>query len=124
MSNNIFFPGPIQPIKNNKTKATNQTATNPSINFQDILNQEIEVKFSKHALERLSHRNIKLDANTMEKLNNAVEKASSKGAKESLILMNDLAFVVSIKNKTVITAVDGNNIKDNIFTNIDSAVIV
>lgn len=60
----------------------------------------------------------------MAKLHTAIEKASNKGARESLILMDDLALVVSIKNKTVITAIDGANIKENVFTNIDSAVII
>ena len=57
-------------------------------------------------------------------LKDAVNKAEAKGAKESLILMDQLALVVSVKNRTVITAVDGASLKDNVFTNIDSAVIV
>jgi flagellar operon protein len=57
-------------------------------------------------------------------LKDAVNRAEAKGAKESLILMDRLALVVSVKNRTVITAVDDQNLKDNIFTNIDSAVIV
>lgn len=124
MNNNIYFPGPIQPIKNNTKTQVNRTNVETTSNFQDILKNQLEVKFSKHALERLERRNISLDSNTMDKLNAAVLKATNKGAKESLILMDDLAFVVSIKNKTVITAVDGANIKENVFTNIDSAVIV
>ncbi|WP_094607603.1 hypothetical protein SPSIL_023090 [Sporomusa silvacetica DSM 10669] len=103
---------------------TNKT-TNGS-NFNQLLQQEITgVKFSQHALQRLDSRKIQLDSTQLSKLSQAVEKAAQKGAKESLILMNDnLAFVVSVKNKTVITAMDGANIKDNVFTNIDSAVIV
>lgn len=95
-------------------------------NFNQLLQQEISgVKFSQHALQRLNSRKIQLDSTQLNKLSQAVEKAAQKGAKESLILMNDnLAFVVSVKNKTVITAMDGANIKDNVFTNIDSAVIV
>lgn len=124
MNNNIYFPGPIQPIKNNPKPAVNKANVEASTNFQDVLNNQLGVKFSKHALERLEKRNINIDRNTMEKLNDAVLKATNKGAKESLVLMDDVAFVVSIKNKTVITAVDGSNIKENVFTNIDSAVII
>ena len=124
MNNNIYFPGPIQPIKNNTKTPVRSNNVETTSNFQDILNKQLGVKFSKHALERLERRNINLDNKTMEKLNDAVLKATNKGAKESLILMDDLAFVVSIKNKTVITAVDGANIKENVFTNIDSAVII
>ncbi len=69
-------------------------------------------------------RNIGLEPQQLAKLNQAVEKAAQKGARESLVLMNDVAFIVSIKNRTVVTAVDGQNLKENVFTNIDSAVIV
>jgi flagellar operon protein len=124
MNNNIYFPGPIQPINNNPKANIKKTNVEKTTNFQDILNNQLGVKFSKHALEILERRNINLDSNAMEKLNAAVLKATNKGAKESLVLMDDLAFVVSIKNKTVITAVDGANIKENVFTNIDSAVII
>ncbi|MDD4569156.1 MAG: flagellar protein [Tepidanaerobacteraceae bacterium] len=95
--------------------------------FDQILQQKIdekELKISQHAQKRLNMRNISLTANHMEKLNSAVDKANQKGIKESLILMNDLAFVVNIKNKTVITAIDGASIKENVFTNIDGAVIL
>ena len=83
------------------------------------------MKFSQHAAQRLQTRNINLTPVQMNQLNNAVDKAAQKGARESLILMDkDLALVVSVTNRTVITAMDGASIKDNVFTNIDSAVIV
>ncbi len=107
---------------------TQQPINNTGSSFSEILNKQIntdkELKFSKHAMERLSNRQIDISPEKMEKLNSAVEKADLKGSKESLILMDDLAFVVNIKNRTVITAVDGNSMKDNVFTNIDSAVII
>ena len=83
------------------------------------------VKFSQHASQRLQTRNINLSNEQMNQLKSAVDKAAQKGARESLILMNnDLALVVSVTNRTVITAMDGSSIRDNVFTNIDSAVIV
>lgn len=92
---------------------------------QNTLVKDVEpLKFSAHAQARMKLRNINLSNEDVAKLNQVVDKAQAKGAKESLILMKDLALVVSIKNRTVITAVDGANIKENIFTNIDSAVIV
>ena len=95
--------------------------------FNQILEKEIgetqELKFSRHAKERLEARDIKLNEEQVNRLNNAVEKALNKGCRESLVLLDDMAFVVSIRNKTVITAVDGDNRKENVFTNIDSAVI-
>lgn len=96
--------------------------------FDAVLRQTVdtgtEVKFSKHAQQRLSSRNITLEPQQVEKLNQAVQRAGEKGARESLVLMNDLAFIVSVPNKTVVTAVDGQSLKENVFTNIDSAVIV
>jgi flagellar operon protein len=95
--------------------------------FTQVLAQELDgIQFSQHALQRLQARNIKLGQAELIKLNNAVDKAAQKGAKESLVLMNNnnLALVVSVKNKTVITAMDSTSIKENVFTNIDSAVII
>jgi flagellar operon protein len=92
--------------------------------FETELEKENQVKISKHAMERIKTRNIELDGKDLKKLTDAIDKADSKGAKESLLLYKDVAFIASIRNKTIITAVDGQNAKDNIFTNIDSAVII
>jgi flagellar operon protein len=91
--------------------------------FQEKLTGEPELKFSAHALKRLESRQIALDGNDLARLKEAVNRADAKGAKESLILMDQLALVVSVRNRTVITAVDGDSMKENVFTNIDSAVI-
>lgn len=129
MIDNRFFLAnqpiqPIQPASANKTRNAGMETTGGG--FEQALNQALGgVKFSQHALQRLQTRNITMSATQMDQLKNAVEKAAQKGARESLILMNsDLALVVSVKNRTVITAMDGSSIKDNVFTNIDSAVIV
>lgn len=129
MNDKVFFPQPIRPIgkpQDSKKQNINKGQFNP--NFQEILEKQLtkdqELKFSKHAQHRLNSRNIKLDQNAVDKLNSALEKAADKGAQESLILMDNLAFVVSIKNKTVITAMDGESLKENVFTNIDSAIII
>ena len=100
--------------------------------FGQILREETqrnrEVRLSGHALARLQTRNISLSPDDMDKLRNAVDRAEAKGAREALVLMSgpgqDLALVVSVKNRTVITAMEGDSLKDNVFTNIDSAVVV
>jgi len=94
--------------------------------FKEILESKLdnEIKFSGHALERIQRREISLDDTKLAKLKNAVAKADSKGARSSLVLMDDLAMIVSVKNRTVITAMEGRHIKENVFTNIDSAVII
>ena len=130
MTDNRFYLAnqPIHPINlpqtTNKARSV-QTSTTGGI-FEQVLNQTIgRVKFSQHATQRLQTRNINLSPAQMNQLENAVEKAAQKGSRESLILMNnELALVVSVTNRTVITAMDGASIKDNVFTNIDSAVVV
>lgn len=81
-----------------------------------------ELKFSKHANERLASRNIDLSDDQYKRLESGARKAYEKGIKETLVMVDDLAFIVNIKNNTVITAV--NEGEDKIFTNIDGAVII
>lgn len=90
----------------------------------ELTRAKSEVRFSAHAAERMRARGIDLSDEELSRLGNAMEKMASKGARESLIYMNDVALVVSIRNRTVITAMDGMSAKDNIFTNIDSAAIL
>ena len=68
------------------------------------------------------NRNIRLDSNRVERLKNAVDKASTKGVKDTLVVMDDMAFVVNVNARTVITALNQSELKDNVFTNIDGAV--
>jgi flagellar operon protein len=82
------------------------------------------LKFSAHAQQRLQSRNINLSQNDLAKMNAMADKAAAKGAKQSLFMMRDTAMVVSITNRTVITAVDQQSMKDNVFTNIDSAAVI
>jgi len=123
----FFLPQPIQPIDHGKSRKTTVPNTVDKDLFNQVLKKEIssteELKFSRHAQERIDSRQIKLDQSHILRLKEAVEKAQTKGARESLVLLDDLAFVVSIKNKTVITAVDGESRRGNVFTNIDSAII-
>ena len=114
MSNSgILFPGqPVLPVEKSsfvpRPNRGNTALTGAS--FADILQSASrKVSFSNHALQRLD---------------DAVDKMAQKGARESLIYMNDMAFVVSVANRTVITAMDGKSARENIFTNIDSAAIL
>lgn len=82
------------------------------------------LKFSAHAMQRLQSRNISLTSDDVTRMNAMADKAAAKGAKNSLFIVRDVAMVVSIKNRTVITAVDSDSMKENVFTNIDSAAII
>ncbi|WP_019553191.1 TIGR02530 family flagellar biosynthesis protein [Propionispira raffinosivorans] len=93
--------------------------------FALLLAKETDkLTFSQHAIERLRSRDLQLSDQDLTKINDAVKRAAQKGAKESLVYCNDIALVVSVQNKTVITAMDGNSARNTIFTNIDSAVII
>lgn len=114
-------------LKNSQQVQTSGVTTS----FGDILNQKSsgvsqgsEIKFSKHASGRLAIRNIELDDIQKNRLADGMQKAGEKGIKDSLVIMDQLAFIVNVPSNTVITAMDQTESKDNIFTNIDGAVIV
>ncbi|NLI11585.1 TIGR02530 family flagellar biosynthesis protein [Pelotomaculum propionicicum] len=96
--------------------------------FEKALELEFQkskgLKFSAHAEKRLKERNIVLASEDLAKIDKAVRQAEAKGSRESLIIYGDLALITSVRNKTVVTAVDGKSSEDHVFTNIDSAVIV
>lgn len=111
-----------------QSKGTNKAkASGDNVSFQEIFNQKVieteDVKFSKHANQRLESRNINLSQEQMSRLNQGVSKARDKSINESLVMMDNLAFIVNIKNNTVVTALESNE-ESNVFTNIDGAVIV
>ena len=95
--------------------------TGPS--FAEVLSRQGGVQFSGHALERVQRRGIDTSPQTLARLDGAVQRAATKGARESVVLLDGTAFVVSVRNKTVITAVDAQSMREHVFTNIDSAVI-
>ena len=98
------------------------TASTSGPDFASLLQDRLKV--SNHAQTRLQSRGLSMDGPQWQRVMDGVEKAAAKGAKESLVMVDDVALVVSVKNRTVITAVGQDQLKDNVFTNIDSAVIV
>jgi len=109
----------LNPVVKNKEFDLNST-------FKDILTEKCksnEISFSKHANARIEERNIDIDEEVTNKLNEAVDQAKEKGLKNVLVMIDNAAFIVSTMNNKVITAVNSNELKENIFTNIDGAVI-
>ena len=88
------------------------------------VNLDAVIKFSNHAVERMQSRGISFSGEDLKRLGEAVQRASSKGSKDTLVLMNDSALIVSVKNKTVVTVMDKNALKENVFTNIDSTIVM
>ena len=112
----------LNPITAGKQKTQHGSG---NITFGDILSEDQKkVSFSHHAWNRLQERNINLSDTDLEKLDNTVDKLAQKGARESLVYMKDVVLVVSVTNRTVITAMDGTRGNENIITNIDSAAIL
>ncbi len=115
----------------NQGKQTAGSLKQNGLSFQDILSKKTEripgageVKFSKHAANRLLDRNIELTKEQVERLNVGAAKAGAKGINESLVIVDSLAFIVNVPNQTVITAMDQTETDENVFTNIDGAVII
>jgi flagellar operon protein len=82
------------------------------------------LKFSNHAVERMRTRGIHFAPEQLDKISSAIDKARLKGAKETLVLTDQSALIVSVKNNTVVTVMDSQNLKENVFTNIDSTVVI
>ncbi len=96
----------------------------PAHAFADVLARKAGgVQFSGHALQRIERRGIDVGPQTLVRLQQGVERAADKGSRESVVFVDGTAFVVSVRNKTVITAVDAQSMREHVFTNIDSAVI-
>jgi len=110
-----------------KGQLKNTGKADPS-SFKDMFSKELAsstgVSFSKHAEQRLFSRGIELSDTTMNKISDAINRADTKGSKETLILTDEAALVVSVKNRTVITVFDRDNLREGVVTSIDSAVVL
>lgn len=112
--------GPVAPAA--LGSAQTRPVTGPS--FQEIFRQQAgKLQFSQHALQRIERRGIDLSDGTLQRLETGAARAASKGSRDSVVFVDGTAFVVSVRNKTVITAVDQEHMREHVFTNIDSAVI-
>ncbi|MFN8791822.1 MAG: TIGR02530 family flagellar biosynthesis protein [Bdellovibrionales bacterium] len=134
-------PGQVGSVKPGGVQKPSGTSQGPS--FKETLNGVLQegvanpttvaptktnlgegVKFSNHALDRMRLRGIRFTPDDVGRLNEAVTKAAAKGSKDTLVLMNDAALIVSVKNKTVVTVMDKTALKENVFTNIDSTIVM
>jgi flagellar operon protein len=114
---------PAAPAATQPPGRTAQPLTGPS--FDQIFRQQSagKLQFSQHALQRIERRGIDLSDGTLQRLEAGAARAESKGSRDSVVFVDGTAFVVSVRNKTVITAVDREHMREHVFTNIDSAVI-
>ena len=121
----LVAPGltaPVQPTAPAQRQHPAQATTGPS--FGEVLAQHTNAPtFSRHAVERLQQRGINLDQPTLNRLTDGVTRAAQKGSRDSVVFVDGTAYVVSVANNTVITAVPSEHMRQQVFTNIDSAVI-
>lgn len=116
------------PLVSNDKQVQSSQKNNTGEDFKAILQKELQkeqsLNFSKHALKRISDRDIEIEPKMLEQMSNAVEHAQEKGIKDALILGSQAAFIVNVPTKTVITTMNNQEMKDNIITNIDGTVLL
>ncbi len=125
----IWPPVPSPPEVSREKTGTAKNVKTPAGSFAGALEkarlqQEPDLKVSAHARQRLATRDISMDERDWQEISMAVDKARDKGSRSSLLLYGDVALVASVNNRTIVTAMDGMDAREHIFTNIDSAVIV
>lgn len=113
---------PVKPVQGQNQQQHGQIQTSGSTSFSEALEKVQNLRFSNHAQKRLQVRNINLNDEGISRLANAVDKAEKRGGKESLVLVDDLAFIVNVKERLVITALDEPSRGEGVFTQIDSVV--
>ncbi|MEF2244559.1 MULTISPECIES: TIGR02530 family flagellar biosynthesis protein [unclassified Paenibacillus] len=124
MNNSIkigqLFPVTHAPLQSDKSR---KVVSEPASSFKQMLDDKL-IKFSHHAETRLEQRGIKLMPESISKISDAVDAAAQKGAKDSLIVYRDIAMIVNVPSRTVVTAIEGKQMQSNVFTQIDSAIIL
>jgi flagellar operon protein len=122
----LISPGLVTPTVP-AAPASSATAALTGPSFADVLAQRTTAgqppRFSRHALDRLRQRGIQLSQSILDRLTNGVSRAAGKGSRDSVVFVDGTAYVVSVSNNTVITAVGSEHMREHVFTNIDSAVI-
>lgn len=121
----LIPPGGIAPAGAPQRPAGGSPATSPQgPSFAEVLRRQTgALEFSKHALQRIERRGIELGEPVLQRLEEGVARAAGKGARDAVVFVDGTAFVVAVKNRTVVTAVDAEHMREHVFTNIDSAVI-
>ena len=123
----VKVPGVVSPKPFDGGRDISPSRKGGQLAFDEILQHQIvherdRLHFSGHALQRISQRNVVISQEDLEKIRSGVKAARDKGARETLLVYKDHAFVVSVENRTVITARPMNDL--SVYTKIDSAVII
>ena len=119
----VLLGSSVQATQTNLTSTQKSKQTSETTSFSDVLAQAQDIKFSNHAQKRLQSRQIDLDEEDVSRLSNAVDQVEKKGSQSSLVLMDDIAYLVNVPERTVVTAIDTNKGGQGVFTQIDSVVL-
>ncbi len=122
-----LYNPPVYPATQQRPAAGRPQPRPSGPSFDEVLHGQLrgksELQFSRHALARMESRGIRFSSAEINRLESAVQAVQAKGGRDSLVMLDSNALVVSVKNSTVVTVVDQQSLKDNVFTNIDSAII-
>jgi len=116
-------PFRVQSDRFNGTSPTAQTSRAASgVNFAETLARTQDVRFSNHAQKRMETRDMQLSQDNVSRLSGAIDKAEKRGGKSSLVMVDDMAFIVNVRERLVVTALDAEHRGEGVFTQIDSVV--
>ena len=115
-------PGQVNAVGEKSSIPASTSASVQGPSFTETLQNVQNVKFSSHAQKRLQSRDINLNSDNVSRLSDAIDKAEKRGGKSSLVMVDDLAFIVNVQNRTVVTALDASQRGEGVFTQIDSVV--
>lgn len=129
--NNFLIPNVTKVTTNKNSDSVQKTNSHPSdqsFEFKNLLDERIgsseNVTISGHALKRLSERNLNLDKDELRKIETAIDRLKLKGGQDSLVITHRAAYIVDVDNRVVVTAVDKENLSENVFTKIDSTILM
>ncbi len=130
--NNMLIPNVSKLPNHKKVDVSNKLEKGKvSSEFQNLLQEQIGdvkrehgLKLSTHAAKRLQERNLQMDSEEFFKLKDAMDKLKMKGGKDSLVITPNAAYILDVENNTIVTAIDKDNMAENVFTKIDSTLMV
>ncbi len=123
----IYNPDNLQGIRPTQETKRHPSDKAPSQEFKNVLNEVLSqegIRFSRHAVKRAVQRGIQFGREDLDRIANAVDKMQRKGSKEALLLYKEIGLLVNVRDRTVITCIDKNRLKEDVFTNIDGVMIV
>jgi len=136
--NNILIPNVTSLPSNKNVENTNKLKSGETSEFKGLLDGALDqsqvqsqltsrekgIQLSTHAMRRLQERNISIDKDEYVKLQTAMDRLKIKGGQDSLVITGKAAYIVDVPKNTIVTAIDKDSIGENVFTKIDSTILM